>query len=230
MAKFTSLYKLTFSDIVKVYGLIYLEPLMSLMRKVMGSLKRPLISPPQEFVDFFHMSEGESDSPFSLALSELDHLQERCLDEDDFLNYSLDEIIYISLNATFFEELFIVIQENQGLGKQLIDKFTEKAQEREALILAQTQAHSSYIKSNGVCHGCDFCEYHQDVHELLSTWHNKKVDFFVDMYVGMFTIHFTFEQILYDLLTVNPSYYNSFSREKLTAFRQYLFNYAKKHL
>ena len=142
----------------------------------------------------------------------------------------MEDIIFSSIYSTFYEHLFITIHENDHLTLELIDKFSENGKEREYLIASQTQLHFNYILNGGQCDGCDACENHDDVRELLDYYREGDLSFFVNLYIGMQTISFALEQLLYDILPSRPDLTPNLTAENILEYRKFMVDYSDNKL
>jgi len=179
---------------------------------------------------FFHDLEGEPDFPFTLAQESFLKLKETAPNEEELFLYLLEDIIYTSLYATFYEQIFITIKKNPDLAIGLIDQFANDSKDRESAIGQLTQHHVSFIENKGLCPGCPACDNHTDVAELISYYLKGDVDFFINLYVGMQTIQFSMEHLLYDIVPSNPSMVQDLNNQNLLAFRQYIFDYTEERM
>ncbi len=182
------------------------------------------------FIPFFLKLETSSEFPFALALKTLEQLETNTHNQDEFLEYLMEDIIFTSVQATFYEHLFITINENDHLTSELIDQFAETGQEREAIIAAQAQLHLSYILNFGQCDGCEACGNHEDVNDLIHSYEQKDLCFFVNLYLGMQTITFALEQLLYDILPHRGDLTPLLLSDTILEYRQYLMEYTEKKL
>ena len=149
---------------------------------------------------YFMRLEGEGQFPFLLALGALEELEKSASTDKELLDYLLEDIIFTSIYATFYEQLMVTVHENAEHCIPLIDKFSEGGHQREQIIATQTQKHYDYILNEAYCEGCECCENHGDVDELIPKWKNGELDFFLSLYIGMQTIQYSMEHILYDVI------------------------------
>ncbi len=56
------------------------------------------------------------------------------------------------------------------------------------------------------------------------------IDFFVNLYIGMQTIQFSMEHLLYDIVPSNPSMVSNLTNQDLLLFRQYVFDYTEERV
>ncbi len=179
---------------------------------------------------FFHDLEGEPDFPFMMAQQSFIKLKDTAPNEEELFLYLLEDIIYISLYATFYEQLFVTIRKNPDVALQLIENFSADAKERETVIGQLTQHHVSFIENKGLCPGCPACDNHTDVAELINFYLKGDIDFFVNLYIGMQTIQFSMEHLLYDIVPSNPSMVSNLTNQDLLLFRQYVFDYTEERV
>lgn len=179
---------------------------------------------------YFHDLEGEPDFAFTMALQSFDHLEKTSETQEQLFHYLIEDCIFTSLYATFFEELLVVIRENPEYAMPLIDKFSQQSEERERIIAEQAHNHMMFIQNKGICKGCSCCENHEDVSELIRYYQRRDLGFFLNLYVGMQTIHFTMEHLLYDVLPSNPIVSDELSRNNILALRQYIIDYVEARI
>ena len=204
---------------------------MTMMKRFMGAIGPNTERPDEQsnpFIPYFLKLENDPQFPFALAIKALEDLEQTAKSESELLEYMMEDIIFTSISATFYEHLFVTINENSHLTLELIDKFSETGQEREALIAQQTQHHFSYILNRGQCSGCEACDNHADVEDLIDYYESGNISFFVNLYLGMQTITFALEQLLYDIIPVRPDLTEKLTSESILEFRQYIVEYADK--
>ena len=97
------------------------------------------------------------------------------------------------------------------------------------MISEQTEYHFNFILNKGLCSGCPACDNHSDVVELLSHWQKGNIEFFVTLYLGMQTIQFTMEHLLYDIIPVNKSVAKELTPDNILSFRQFIYSYVEAH-
>lgn len=205
---------------------------MSLVNKLKNRFRntqqKGLLSNP--FFPFFMRLEGESEFPFVLALNTLEHLEETVSTDRELMECLLEDIIFSSIYATFYEQLFVTMKENPEHAVALIDKFSEGAHQREQVIATQTQLHFDYIKNNGICAGCECCENHPDVDELIPPHQKMQLDFFIKLYLGMQSIQFSMEHLLYDILPHRQDLFEHLTEKNVLGFRQAIIDYTENKL
>jgi hypothetical protein len=206
------------------------------MSKFIGPLKALSKREKDPLIQAFMALDGRSDFPVFLAQHSLLELKVNTIQngetEDDLLLYLLEDSLFASLNATFYEALFEAIQETEKKGHELtlklIQSFEADEAEREQILAQQTHQHLEYIKADGKCEGCSSCENHKDVKELIKPFKKKDLDFFDELYLGMQSIQFTMDHILYDLIPQRPSIAKNLRASKVLQLRQYIFEYSNK--
>jgi hypothetical protein len=205
---------------------------MTLMKKFIGAIGPTTQKGHDEnpFVPFFQRLEGDTNFPFLLAIKALEELEKTVESDQQLIEYLLEDIMFASIYATFYEHLFVCIQENQHLALELIDKFSEGGQEREQLIASQTHHHLQYIMNRGNCEGCEACDNHADVEELIEPWEQGDIQFFIKLYLGMQSIQFALEQLLYDILPHRSDIYDELTQENILEYRQFVVDYSDKKL
>ncbi len=182
------------------------------------------------FVDFFHTLMDTKEFPYNLAVESVENLHKSSKSKEDFFYYLLEDSIFASLYATFYEKLFITLIEEPSMTNSIIDNFSEQCDEREVLIAKHTHLHLQFIQNGGVCRGCVCCSNHKDVAALIPYWKNKDMDFLIELYVGMQAIQFTLENLLYDYIPTNFAIIPYLTEFNILEFRKYLFNFATQQL
>ena len=196
---------------------------MSLFNNLIGQKNSLLIK------DFLEV-EGTDQSPFQYALQSLEQLKAEATNEIDFRYFLLEDIIFSSLYATFYEHILISVKDNSSLAIGLIENFKQNTEEREQIIARQTQDHLKYIEAHGRCPGCASCENHGDVEELIAPWTQGDTDFFICLYLGMQTIQYSMEELLYESIPSNPKLIKDLHHKTILEFRQFVFDYVEKQL
>lgn len=182
------------------------------------------------FAEYFHSKENTPDFPFDLAIVSLNQLKENSASSDEMAMCLLEDIIFASLYSTFYEHLIMALKENQQVAVQLIEKFASSEEEREQIISRQTEDHMRFVENMGQCSGCNSCQNHKDVVGIIPYWKKGDLNFFINLYVGMQTIHFGLEQIIFDLIPNNLELVKDISLDDILAFRKYIFNYSEKRI
>ena len=203
---------------------------MGLVDRILGEKKTERTKSPAKLLNYFAASEGSENFPLTLALNSLESIADGAKDEADYLLCLLEDSIFSSLYVTFYEQIFSTIKENPTMKIPLIETFAEDLNEREKVISIQSQNHINFVERNGVCKGCTSCENHPDVSELVSFWVNKDVTFFESLYVGMQTIQFSMEQLLYEAIPQNAELIDELSPETILKYRQALFDFSVKSI
>lgn len=184
---------------------------------------------PARLLKYFHASEGSDDFPLTLALTSLDSVNQNAANPEDYLLCLLEDCIFTSLYVTFYEEILSAIRDNPKLINSLVKRFAADRDERENVISAQTNKHLSFI-DKGSCEGCSACDNHTDVAELRSFWIKKDIAFFENLYVGMQTIQYSMEHLLYEVIQNNTDILGDLSPSNILRYRQEIFNYTAKFI
>lgn len=182
------------------------------------------------FIDYFMEREESGDSAYLAALDTLGELKSSASDLAEFQEILLEDIIFTSLNATYYEHLFVSLRENPQYLIGLIDRFSEDAETRDNEIALQGHDHFNYIVNGGTCTGCKSCDHHSDVEDLIAKWEEGNLDFFITLYIGMQTIQYALDQVLYDLLPSSKELITEVSIESILEFRQFIYKYSEKRL
>ncbi len=193
---------------------------MSFMKNVFAKKKGPAES---LLLRSVHLHENTPVDPFALARQSLSELKRQASDEEEYVQYLLEDIIYTSIYATFYEELMVTIKDHFNLARALVEKFQEESHKRDAMIGSIAEAHVQYILRDGQCDGCVHCENHPDVRELLGPWQRIDTPFFEDLYLKMQAIQTVMEQIIYDdVFDMGERLTREMGRENILALRQYI--------
>jgi hypothetical protein len=179
------------------------------------------------FREFFFSETDRSDHPHRMAMHTFNQLQESASSQEETYLFMIEDIIYSSLYATFYESLLFTLKENKDVANDLIDTFEKDHEERERLIAEQTEYHLSYILNKGQCNGCPACDNHGDVVELVPLFHGGDFEFFKSLYIGMQTIQFAMEELIYDLARENHSWFSEFTPTNVLEFRQEIIEYVE---
>ena len=175
----------------------------------------------------FYELENSEASPYELALNSFNELKKSTNSTEELFYFLIEDSIYISLYATFYEELFKCMKANLDKASDLIKRFADASEERERLIATEAQNHVNYIENLGACDGCQSCENHKDVVELISSYQNGDLDFFIDLYIGMQTIQNSMEALIYDILPDNEEFIEALSVNDIMEWRSQIFSYAQ---
>lgn len=172
------------------------------------------------FRGFFFEDTERNDHPYRLAVHSLRQLQETTNSQEELYMYMVEDILFASIYATFYEHLLFTVNENSLIAAELIEAFQKDAPERERIIAEQSEYHMQYIINEGHCSGCPACENHADVNEIVPLFHGGDFGFFKTLYLGMQTIQIAMEELIYDLTPERPEWHSSFTPESILKFRQ----------
>ena len=177
----------------------------------------------------FLNSEKKEDFPFRMALSSLEKLESSSADQEELTLYMLEDIVFSSIHATFYETVFATIKNNPDLAEGIVEQFEESASERDRVIAEQSEHHISFILNNGYCRGCPSCQHHSDVKELIPHWQNKNQNFFLTLYLGMQTIQSAMEQLLYETIPFDRNILPFLGQQDILQFRRFLYRYVENN-
>lgn len=180
--------------------------------------------------DFFNELENSESSCFELAMNSFFAIKDQCESEEDFLTFLLEDSLYTSLYATFYEHLLVGVHNNQDVAIDLIRLFKDQTDSREQILANQSHDHFNYITNGGKCPGCASCDNHQDVNELIAPFAQGDLNFFAELYVGMLTIQFAMESLIYDLIPNNIEVSKILTQQNILQWRQYIYEYAKEKM
>ncbi len=202
---------------------------MGLVHKVTG-LKPKKTESPAKLLKYFYSMEGSNNFPLSLALNSLEAVNKSAANEEEYLLCLLEDSVFSSLYVTFYEQIFSTVRDNNEMTIPLIENFAEDREEREKVISIQSHNHVNFIENSGDCHGCSSCDNHADVAELIQYWMKKDITFFENLYVGMQTIQFAMEHLLYEVIPQNTELTEDLSPNVILKYRQEIFNYTAKFI
>ncbi|GAB4414807.1 MAG: hypothetical protein OHK0056_21920 [Bacteriovoracaceae bacterium] len=188
------------------------------LKKVFNPLKK--ITPKNELMSYFLKKEGREDFAYDLAIQSYEELRSSCQSQEDFMVFLLEDVVFTSLSATFYEEVLNTIHDNPKVAIALIDEFEKDTDSREQSIAALTELHVNYIMNHGKCQGCHACSNHNDVAEIIPYWKNRDLVFFSNLYIGMMTIRFAMEDLLYMGLAENRDLIGKVDRSSVLQMRQ----------
>ena len=181
------------------------------------------------FDELFLAYRDEPDFAYDLALESLEQLEGSSGTEEEIFECLLEDIIFSSLYATYYEQVLTALRNEPGRGGELIGRFSEERSSRERFIAVQTGAHADFIRQGGRCEGCPFCENHGDVQGLVERWIRRDYGFLSGFYVGMVTIRHSMEQILYDIVPVRADLVALFTEENILDYRRRIIGYTDEH-
>jgi len=199
---------------------------MSLVKKIFTRETKKESRP--EFMQCFFGDESRTDHPYSLAMHTYKQLQETSGSQEEVFLFMVEDVIFSSLYATFYEQLLFTARENPRLAIALIQNFEKDQPEREQMISEQTQNHLNFILNDGQCEGCNSCDNHSDVAELVPMVTAGDFEFFKGLYIGMQAIQFAMEELIYDFTPDNIEWMIDYTPEKILEFRQMIIDYAEK--
>lgn len=204
---------------------------MVLFNKFHKSLDRSINRPPFHAVlrEYFLNLETSDSSPLKLAMDNLKQIEETAKGPEEMAFFFLEDIIFSSLTATFYEQLIMALKEHNYLASELLEKFNEDRDEREREVAYQTQDHVNFIQKFGQCPGCLNCENHEDIKDLLPFWEDGDLEFFRTLFIGMQTIQLSFEFILQDLIPDEADLFSRADEEEILKFRQFVMTYVEDH-
>ena len=175
----------------------------------------------------FYELENLEDAPFKMALTAYNALKRDASTTEDLYCFLIEDAMFSSIYATFFEHLLITLAQYPQHALQLIEKFEADSAEREQIIATQAQNHFNFIDNYGMCDGCTSCENHTDVSQLIEPYQKGDIDFFTELYIGMQTIQFTLEYIVYDLIPSEPEIISALNHGNIVKLRQTVYSYAQ---
>jgi hypothetical protein len=177
----------------------------------------------------FHRFEGSPKFPFTMAINSYEEMGQTAANSLELQEFLLDDIVFTSVYATFYEQLLLSVHENPDIADQLIRSFQADQETRDQLVGSIAHAHSEYIYNGGKCAGCQHCQDHSDVDELIERWRDKDFEFFTTLYMGMQTIQFSMEQLIYeDVLTAPALMTPHLSVPEVLEYRQYIYSYVEE--
>jgi hypothetical protein len=201
---------------------------MSLVTKFFGRKeKTPNTSLPPLSQYFLSLEKGP-DNPYALALEMYANVKKSAESADEFLLYLLEDAVFASIYATFFEEILDAIHRNPEMAWGMINRFENDSDERERIVAELTEYHVAFITRGGKCTVCPACANHGDVAELVAPWQNRDIAFFSSLYTGMQTIKMAMENLLYDGLTAHPGLTGYIGRGDILSMRQFIFEWSAK--
>jgi hypothetical protein len=198
---------------------------MSMVKRFVGQLQAKKRQENSPLIQQYLELANAPDFPYLVAVGELNKLIEETPDQDELLDYLLEDALFASLYATFYEELCFAIRENAHLTLPLIKKFEEDQHGREHIINEQTNLHFEFIRKGGQCPGCSCCDNHHDVVELIAPYQKKDLTFFKELYMGMQNIQLAMEILVYEQIPTRPGLTKELSAGQILNFRKFLFEY-----
>lgn len=198
---------------------------MGLINNLIPKLKKKSIHP---YLEFLFKDESRQDHPYNLATDAFNNLRETAASQDEFFLFMIEDILSSSLYATFYEELIKTIHENKKLTQALIEAFSNDEEKREQVIAEQSQYHLNYLLNDGKCEGCPVCNNHQDVAEIIPHLKAANLSFFQNLYLGMQTIQFSMEELIYDMIPQNEEWSSTLNQKCIIEIRKEIFEYTEK--
>lgn len=180
-----------------------------------------------KLIEYFLQLNTTDQSPYSLSLDNFDQLINSATDADEEILFLLEDTIFTSLYVTYFEHVLNAINQNPTIAHKLIENFSEEASEREQQLANEAQSHLNYILQDGECQGCSSCENHQDIQGLISLWNQADTNFFAQLYIGMQTIQFTMEALLFDGVLNTPQIISFITPESILKLRKFITNFCE---
>ena len=180
-------------------------------------------------IQSFLNQEQSEDFPFRMALTALEKLESSCSNQKELNLYMLEDIVFSSIHATFYETIFAAIKNNSHLAAVMVEQFETGTAERERIIAEQSEHHINFILNAGNCKGCPSCQHHSDVKELIPHWQKENGDFFLTLYLGMQTIQFAMEHLLYDVVPFDKTITPFLGQQDILHFRRFLYHYVETH-
>lgn len=175
----------------------------------------------------FYELESIEESPFKMSMASYEALRNEAKTGEELFYYLIEDAMFTSLYATFYEQLLLAIGQNPEYAIELIEKFSDDGEERERVIASQAQNHFSFIENFGMCDGCSCCENHTDVAELIAPFQKGDIDFFTELYIGMQTIQFAMEYLIFEVIPNNQEIVSSFSPANIMEWRQQIYSYSQ---
>lgn len=182
------------------------------------------------FIEHFLSLRGTEEFSVQRSIRNFQKLDEEIPSDEDLVYCLLEDSIFSSLQATYYEEMFISVANNPKMAVELIQNFFYNKESRDDLIHKQTQLHLKYVTHEGHCEGCDQCENHGDVNELIEPYIDGDLDFFIKVYIGMESIYLALENNFFHYLPHNLQMVEEINRESIYEFRSFIFNFANREV
>ncbi len=201
---------------------------MTLFNKVLNPFQAPLV---EEWVQCFNDLEGTPEFPMSLALRALEELEESAEgDEDELRRCLLEDIIFNSISAYFYEDLIQTIGENPDVASELLEKFSERTEQMDEEVARETADHCAYIEHENHCDGCPSCDKHKEFAPLIAPWVRNDTDHFIRDYLKIKTLHFALEQVIFDVLPNQKERLSSVSIKDIEVFKHHARGFVERKL
>ena len=96
------------------------------------------------------LSKGDAaDAPFELGLEALEQLELSAKSEEELMGFFLEDIVFTSLYATFYETILVAVKQNSEVAERLINEFAADVEARERVIAIQAHHHVQYVLNRG---------------------------------------------------------------------------------
>lgn len=201
---------------------------MTLLGKVLNPFKAPLV---EEWVARFNELEGTPEFPMSLALRALEEVEEAAEgDEAELRRCLLEDIIFNSISAYFYEDLIGTIAENPDVSTELLEKFSERTEEMDEEVARETADHCTFIENENNCEGCNSCDRHKEFAHLIAPWVREDTDNFIRDYLKAKTLHFAMEQIVFDVLPTQKEHLQNVSSKDVEIYKHHIRTFVERKL
>ena len=175
----------------------------------------------------FYELETSHDSPYSMAMTAYEAIKSQAKSGEELFYFLIEDAMFTSLYATFYEQLLTTASSHPEHALALIEKFASEADQRERVIATQSQNHFNFIENYGMCEGCQSCDNHADVAELIAPFQKGDIDFFTELFIGMQTIQFAMEALIFDILPDHPEFLEQIDQNSIINWRQTIYSYAQ---
>ena len=98
------------------------------LNKFLNKTRPKIVNP---LINTFLELESDDQFPFTLALRSFENLQNSASSDTELFEHLLEDVIFSSLYATFYEQILLAVRQNQGIALNLIESFATDAEERE---------------------------------------------------------------------------------------------------
>ena len=201
---------------------------MALLGKVLNQFKAPLV---EDWVLSFNELEKTPEFPMSLALRALEEVEEAAQgDEGELRRCLLEDVIFNTISSYFYEDLIKTIGENPDVSNELLENFSERTEEMDEEVARETSTHSAFIENENHCGGCDYCDRHKEFAHLIATWVREDTDNLISEYLKAKTLHFAFEQIVFDVLPTQAERLETVSAKDVELFKHHIRSFIDRKL